>query len=118
MCRQAIPSCTADLLVIPFDAFWQIEVNNKAHIRFVDAHAERNGGDNELRVVADEGLLVLAALRILQPRMIGPNSIALGCKVRSQLIHLLAGEAVDDARLIAVALQKLNRLCDRIDLSN
>src|SRR6185312_14090739 len=42
--RQTIAARAARFLVIAFDVFRQIVVDDKPHVRFVDAHAERDRG--------------------------------------------------------------------------
>ena len=110
MRRQAIAPGAADLLVVALDAFGQIVMQDKAHIRLVDAHAKGNGGDDDLGIVADEGFLVAAALVILQPGVIGADRVAVALQIGGQFIHLLAREAVDDAGLVFEALQEARGL--------
>ena len=54
MSRQPIPPGAPDLLVIAFNAFGQVMVQNKAHIRFIDPHPEGDSGDDDLDIVVDE----------------------------------------------------------------
>ena len=49
------------LLIIGFDAFRQIEMRHEAHVRFIDPHAERDGGDDHDAVFADEAILMAGA---------------------------------------------------------
>ncbi len=51
----------------------------------------------------------------VQPGVVGQGIPAMGVQLRRQCVHRLAGHAVDDARLIAVALQKSQRLAQRIE---
>ena len=90
MCRQTIPPGPADLLVIAFDALGQIVVQNEAHIRLIDTHAEGDSGDDDLDIVTDKGLLVAAALDVLQAGMIRAGLVAVSLQVIGQFIHLLA----------------------------
>src|SRR5674476_1505125 len=46
--RLAVAARAAGLLIIGLDALGQIEMRDEAHVRLVDAHAERDGGDLSL----------------------------------------------------------------------
>src|SRR5687767_12284104 len=70
MCRQTVAPCTSDLLVITFNTLRQIKMDHEAHIRLIDAHAKCNRRDDDLRVVPDEGFLVVPACMVFKPGMI------------------------------------------------
>ena len=55
---QAVAPRAAGFLVIAFDVFRQIVMNHEADVRLVDAHAERNGGADHARLVAEKRLLI------------------------------------------------------------
>ncbi len=74
---QTVAPGASDLLIIAFDAFGQVEVNDEAHIGLVDAHAKRDGGNDDLCIIADEGFLIPAPFRIIQSRMIWADSVTL-----------------------------------------
>src|SRR5699024_5029301 len=59
---QAIPSGASNLLIVPLDAFGEIEVNHKTNVGLVDAHPERNRSHDDLGVVAGKGFLIPATL--------------------------------------------------------
>jgi len=58
-------------LIIGFDAFRQIEMRHEAHVRFIDAHAERNGGDDHDAVLVDEAILMAGTQAGVQACMVG-----------------------------------------------
>ena len=93
----AIAARAPCFLVIALDGFWQLVVHHPAHVRFVDAHAERNGRDHHLRVIADERVLVIAARRRIQAGVVrqGTNSV-LG-ELGREFIHPAPRQAVNDA---------------------
>ncbi len=72
---QAVASRAADFLIIAFNALRQIEVNNETYVRFVDAHAERNSGNDNLHVIANEYLLIFTPLCIFKPCVIRTDRI-------------------------------------------
>lgn len=57
--RHAVAARAPGLLVVAFDAFRQIQVRDEAHIRLVDAHAERDRRAHHDPLLALEHLLVL-----------------------------------------------------------
>src|SRR5258706_3882977 len=107
---QTVTPGATDFLIITFDALGQIEVNDKTYVGLVDAHAERDGGNNNLRIIADEGFLIFAAIRIFKPSMIWADGIALRCKICGEFIYLFARETIDDARLVFIAFQHIKGL--------
>ena len=58
---QAVAPGASGFLVVTFDGGGQVEVGDKAHVRFVYAHAEGDGGDHDDAGFGDEALLVGAA---------------------------------------------------------
>ena len=72
-------------------------VDHPAYIRLVDAHAEGNGGDHDLRVVADERLLIVASRVRIEARMVGEGADAVGLQPRGQLIHAPSRQTIDDS---------------------
>ena len=55
---KAVAAGAACLLVIALGVLWEIVVDDEADIGFVDAHAECDGGADDLNLVAEETLLV------------------------------------------------------------
>ena len=68
---RAIAAGAADLLVIRFQAARQRGVNHGAHVRFVDPHAEGDGGDHHLDAALEEFLLDALAVLGVEPGMVG-----------------------------------------------
>ena len=62
MCGQAVAPRAADLLIIALDAFRQIEMNDEAHVRFIDAHTKGDGRHDDLRIITNEGFLIPSAV--------------------------------------------------------
>ncbi len=111
---QPVSPGPADLLVIAFDALGQVVVQHKAHVGLVDPHAKGDGGDDDLHIVADEQLLVVFALLIGQPGVIGAHGKPFALQQAGQVIHLVARKAVNDAGLAGKALQELEGLGSRV----
>ena len=88
--RQSIAPGAPDLLIITLDIARQVVVQDKAHVGFVDAHAEGNRGDDDLHVVTDEQFLVLLAHLVFQPGVIGTHRKAAPRQHICQFFHLTA----------------------------
>ena len=59
--REAVAPGTSGFLIIGFHAFRQIDMGDKAHVRFVDAHAEGDGRHHHHSVLAQKSLLMVIA---------------------------------------------------------
>ena len=59
--RCSVASGSSYFLIETLDALGQVVVHNPAHVAFVDAHTEGDGGADHLYIVAFEGLLGLGA---------------------------------------------------------
>ena len=77
-------------------------MGDEAHVRLVDPHAERDGGDDDHRVLAHERDLVAPALLRAHARVVGERVVAPLPQPPRRLLDLAAREAVDDARVAAV----------------
>ena len=58
--RQTIAPGAPGFLVVAFDVLRQIVMDDEAHVRFVDAHAERDRRANHAHFVAQKKFLVRA----------------------------------------------------------
>ena len=101
---RTVAAGAAGLLVIALDALRQVEVRHEAHVGLVDAHAEGDGRDHHDAVLALEACLPLGAGRGVEARVVGEGRDALGLQPLGRLVHALARQAVDDARLTGVRL--------------
>ena len=87
---QAIATRTPGFLVVAFHAFWQIHVRYEAHIGFVDAHAERDGGHHDYAVFFQESLLIGRANRRFQARVIRQRTHAIGHQESSRFLDFFS----------------------------
>ena len=100
ICGQAIAAGAAGFLVIGFDAFGQVKVGHKAHIRLIYAHTKGDGGDNNNPVVAQKAFLVGLPQLGWQPGMVGQGGKALLGEPGGGVFDLFAGQAVDYAGFV------------------
>ncbi len=68
---DAVAAGPADLLVVALDGLGHVAVDDVAHVRLVDAHAEGDGGAHDVDVVADEGVLGDGAIFCTEAGVIG-----------------------------------------------
>ena len=95
----AVAPGAARLLVIGLHALGQIQMGDEAHVRLVDAHAEGDGGADDDPVLAQKTRLVPPANLGGQAGMVGQGREPLFPEEGRRALHLLARQAVDDARI-------------------
>ena len=100
--RQSVTAGAARLLVVGLDALREVEVGDEPHVRLVDPHPERDGGDDDHRVFAHERVLVEPALVRAHARVVGEGVESPVPEPLRGLLDLAARQAVDDARVAAV----------------
>ena len=110
MGRLTVPAGASDLLVVGFQAFRQIEMDDKADIGFIYSHAERDCRHYDLNIVADEEVLVAGALLFREARVIGSGGVSLLREKVADLLGLLPGEAVYNPRLTRIPAMKFEEL--------
>src|SRR3954468_5254438 len=91
--RLAIATRPTDFLVVTLDIFWQMRVDDKPHVRFVDSHAESNSSNHEWRFVIDKVSLVGAASHWRQSRVIGQGGPSVLRKRRREFIGVVSSAA-------------------------
>src|SRR5438477_10054245 len=77
-------------------------VDDESHIRLVDAHAEGNGGDDDLNLVLDEEVLSSLAFLRIETGVVCTRNHALPDQGLFELFSAVAGHAVDDAALASI----------------
>jgi len=97
---QAVAPGAAGFLIVAFHALGQVEMGDEAHVGFVDAHAERHGGDHHHAFFAQKAALVFAARRGIQPGVIGQRVPAALFQPDGSFLDFLARQAIDDARIV------------------
>ncbi len=93
-------------------------MHDKAHVRFVDAHPKRDRGHDDLHVVAQKRALILRALLVGKSGVIRLRGEPVAFQRARQLVHLPAREAINNAGLLRMLLQELQRLAERIFLGH
>ncbi len=92
-----VPSGPSGFLIVAFDVLGQVGMDDEAHIGFVDAHPEGDGGDDHLAAPGDEGVLIASANIGLQTGVIGQGIDPAFQQIGGGLFDGAAGEAVDDS---------------------
>ena len=115
--RQPVAARAAGLLVVALDRLRQVEVRDEAHVGLVDAHAERDRGDHDDAVLAQEAGLVRGARPAVEPGVVGQRGEALAGEELGGPVHRRAREAVDDAGVAGVlGAQQREQLAPRLVL--
>ena len=97
--RRAVAPGAARFLVVRLHALGQIQVGDETHIRFVDAHAEGDGGHHDHAVFAEKPRLVPRPLARGHAGVVGQGVVADGTELFGHGLHLAPRQAVDDAGL-------------------
>ena len=99
---EAVAAGAAGLLLVVLERLGRAGVDDEAHVRSIDAHAEGDGGDDDVGALVDEGVLVARALVVGQAGVIRDRLVAGVGERRGRLVDVLARDAVDDARFAAM----------------
>ena len=92
----AIAPRTARLLEVSLDAVGHIQVDDQAHIGFVNAHTEGVGGHHNARFAALPGCRAQVLVNIFEARVIIKGGDALLVEVVARLAGSLAVAGIDD----------------------
>ena len=68
--RLAVATGAARLLVVRLERARHRVMHDEAHVRLVDAHAERVGRDDRAHALVHERVLHLVAVRVVEPGVI------------------------------------------------
>ena len=83
-------------------------MDDKSHIRLVNAHAKGDGGHDHVNILAQEGVLVGAARLAFHTGMVGQGLDIVQPEHLGQFLHLFTAQAVNDTRLALVGLDELD----------
>ena len=110
----AVATGTPRFLIVTFEALGNVVVDDEAHVGLVDAHAEGDGGHDDVNLFHQELVLVFLAGLAVQSGMVRQRLDAVDSKGLGQFLHFLAAEAVHDARLVRVLLDVFDDVLDDI----
>ena len=88
-----------ELLVVGLDRGRQVDMDDVAHVRLVDAHAEGDGRDHDDAGLGDEAVEPLAPDVGIHAGVVGERLVTLARELAGRLLALGARQAVDDAAL-------------------
>ena len=97
----SVSSGASCLLIVALDIFRHVVMDDKAHVAFVDSHAEGVRRYHDALAVIDEILLVFQAFFVRQTGVIACCRKALRTEKLADLLHLLACGTIDDAGFAA-----------------
>ena len=96
--RLAVAAGAADLLRVALEALRQVVVVDVAHVGLVDPHAERDRGDDDVRVRVRPPLLHLDAVLGVHARVVGARGQACRREQRGDALRRALQRDVDDRR--------------------
>ena len=102
---QAVAPGPAAFLLVVLQRLGHARVDHVADVGLVDAHAKGDRGHDRVGLVFDKRVLVAVPLVVGQAGVVGQRAIAQFRQGGGGLIHVLASDAVDDARLAPMPLQ-------------
>ncbi len=111
--RQPVAARAPGLLIVTLDVLRQIVVDDEPHVRLVDAHAERDCRANHLHLVAQELLLIQAAVIGLHARVIWRRLHAIFPQPLRHALRALSTLTINDAALVPPRTHILQRLVVR-----
>jgi small-conductance mechanosensitive channel len=91
-----VASCASDFLVVGFDRARRREVDDDAHVRAVDTHAERVGCDDDGKLPTQEGALDLGAKAAVEAGVVGLGGPSRPSQTLGFARCLIAGGRVHD----------------------
>ena len=107
---SAVAAGAANFLIVGFDRRRHVGVKDEADVRLVDPHAEGDGRADNAIVLAQEGVLIVAAHGMIEPGVVGQRTPAGAGEFRGELFRPASGGAVDDARFAAVGVDLVDEL--------
>ena len=110
---QAIPfspvsTGPSGFLVIALYTFWNVVVNHKPDIGFVDPHPKGNGGDNHVAIFLEEHVLIAYSRLGIQARVIRQSIYAIDLQYLCQFLYPLSGKAIDNSGFTHITFYKLD----------
>jgi hypothetical protein len=105
-----VASSATNFLIIAFQVFWQVSVNDETNVGFVDAHSESNCGDHQCRVIEDEALLVAPPNLVLQAGMVGQCWPAVQVEAGAKFVGVFPRATVNNAGLAAMPFEERKHL--------
>jgi hypothetical protein len=102
--RVAVATGTAGFLIIGFDAFGQIEMRDKTHVRFVDTHAKGDGCNHHNAIVIGEAILMPCPNMLFEAGVIRQRRQSLIRQPLRGFIDLFARQAVNNSAIAKMIL--------------
>ena len=82
-------------------------MDDEAHVGFVDTHAERDSGDDDVDALHEEVVLRLGSRGSVEACVIGGGLNVVSLKHLGQFLYFFPGETIDDTALAAVLPDEL-----------
>ena len=106
----SVTSCTSCLLIIALEALGDVVVDDIADVGFVDAHAESDGGNDDIDFLHKEVVLCLCADSGFHAGVIGSSRDVVGAEDFSKFLYFLTRQTINDARLAGIHLNEADNV--------
>ena len=107
---KGIAAGAPGFLVVAFDIFWQIVMDDEADVGFVDAHAKGDGGADYLDIIADESFLISGASITFHSCMVGEGFDAVRAEFGGEMVRGIPALAINNAALGRPLLDEVEQL--------
>ena len=112
--RQPVAARAARFLLVVLCGPRRAGMHDEAHVRSIDAHAERHRGDDDVGALLEKGFLAGASDGIGKARVVRHRAMAFFDKPRRERLDLAPRQAVHDAGVAVVAIENRAKLAVQI----
>ena len=112
--RQPVAAGAARFLLVVLGGSRRAGVHDEAHVRSIDAHAERHRGDDDVGALLEKGFLVAASHGVWKAGVVRHGAMAFFDKPRRERLDLAPRQAVHDAGVAVVAIENRAKLAVKI----
>ncbi len=112
--RQPVAARASRFLLVVLGRSRRARVHHEAHVRAIDPHPERDGGDHDVDALVEERFLIPAAHIVGQPGVVRRRPQAFSLQPDGQRLDFTARSAIDNAGLARVAFENLQKLAMEI----
>ncbi len=114
VCGQSVASGAADFLVVAFDVFGHVVMDDPADVGFVNPHAKGHGSTDDGYFVFEEGFLDFAAVFGIHACVVVLGFDAALAQFAGELLGAFLAEAIDDARFVGAVFDEGDDLRDAL----
>ena len=107
---EAVASGPPGLLLIVLERLRRAGMQDESHVGSIDPHPERDGRNDDVGLLVEEGILILVALGIAQAGVVRHRAVAFIDQPRRKIVHLTSRQAVNDPGLLLMPREHVENL--------